>query len=333
MLVRLLIRATLGLTTALLVPAALAQDAGLSPADAKGWLSRIHEAASQRNYQGTFVFSAAGTVSGSRVAHYCEGREQYERIEMLDGQRRRVYRHNDVVHTLWPDRRTAVIEQRDPLLSFPALPRGGEDRLVEHYELRAQGTDRVAGHDAQVFVLKPRDAHRFGQRLWTDKASGLLLRADVVGAAGEVLETASFTEVTIGVRPQPDSVLGPMNRLAGWRVLRRSQARTELEREGWSLPEPVAGFREISCVKRTLEAAAEHEAQAEVLQTIFSDGLTHVSVFIEPYDARRHLRPMHTAIGATHTLMRRQGDFWITVVGDVPVPTLKKFAAALERRR
>jgi sigma-E factor negative regulatory protein RseB len=332
MLVRLLVRAALGLTTALLVPTAFAQDLPLSPVDAKGWLSRIHQAASQRNYQGTFVFSAGGAVSSSSVAHYAEGPEQYERIEMLDGQRRRVYRHNDVVHTLWPDRHTAVIEQRDPRLSFPALPRGGEDRLVEHYELRAQGSDRVAGHEAEVYVLQPRDAHRFGQRLWTDKASGLLLRADVLGAAGEVLETASFTEVAIGVRPQPDSVLRPMNRLAGWRVLRRTQVRTELEREGWMLPEPVAGFKEISCVRRALDGAAEH-GQVDVLQTIFSDGLTHVSVFIEPYDVQRHLRPMHTSIGATHTLMRRQGDFWITVVGDVPVPTLKKFAAALERRR
>jgi sigma-E factor negative regulatory protein RseB len=70
----------------------------------------------------------------------------------------------------------------------------------------------------------------------------------------------------------------------------------------------------------------------QALQTIFSDGLTHVSVFIEPFRAERHARPIHTAIGATHTLMRRQGDWWITVMGDVPLSTLKKFAAALERR-
>ena len=63
MLVRLLIRVALGLTTALLVSAAFAQDAQLSTADAKGWLSRIHQAASQRNYQGTFVIQQfPGTV-------------------------------------------------------------------------------------------------------------------------------------------------------------------------------------------------------------------------------------------------------------------------------
>jgi len=32
-------------------------------------------------------------------------------------------------------------------------------------------------------------------------------------------------------------------------------------------------------------------------------------------------------------LMRRHGDWWLTVMGDVPPPTLKAFAGALERRK
>ena len=35
---------------------------------------------------------------------------------------------------------------------------------------------------------------------------------------------------------------------------------------------------------------------------------------------------MHAAIGATQTLMRRLGDWWVTVVGDVPAATLRQFA-------
>lgn len=80
--------------------------------------------------------------------------------------------------------------------------------------------------------------------------------------------------------------------------------------------------------------ASVQEAPADlVLQTIFSDGLTYVSVFIEPFDPQRHQRAMRTAVGATQTLMRRQGDWWITVVGDVPPATLLAFANALERRK
>jgi len=217
---------------------------------------------------------------------------------------------------------------------FPSLLREGKEGVADHYNLSLTGEDRIAGHEAQVMLLQPRDAHRFGQRLWAEKGSGLLLRADILGPNGDVLESASFSELALNVRPQLESVLGPMRKLDGWQVLRRIHVRARLEEQGWSLSSPVAGFREISCIKRALQAAGrEQDDMGEVLQTIFSDGLTHVSVFIEPFNADRHLRAMHASVGATHTLMRRQGDWWVTVVGDVPVATLKMFAAALERRR
>ena len=70
-----------------------------------------------------------------------------------------------------------------------------------------------------------------------------------------------------------------------------------------------------------------------VLQSIFSDGLTHVSLFVEPFDPKRHQGEVAGSIGATHTLMTRRDDQWVTVMGDVPFETLKRFAAALERKR
>jgi sigma-E factor negative regulatory protein RseB len=125
-----------------------------------------------------------------------------------------------------------------------------------------------------------------------------------------------------------------MKKLDGYRVLRSVPQRTGLDAEGWRLATPVAGFRQISCVKRSLDAAGDGERapSAEVLHAIFSDGLTHVSVFVEPHRADRH-RAGTAAFGATYTLMQPLGPFWITVMGDVPMATLKLFAAALERVR
>ena len=70
-----------------------------------------------------------------------------------------------------------------------------------------------------------------------------------------------------------------------------------------------------------------------VLQLVFSDGMTYVSMFIEPFTAAKDQQPVQSAIGATRTVMRRQGDWWITVMGDVPMGTLQRFYAGLERRR
>ena len=304
-------------------------------AEARSWLQRIQSAASQRNYQGTLVVSAGGSMSSSRLAHYCEGNQYFERIDMLDGQPRRVYRHNEQVLTLWPAAKVARIEQRDAVALFPAVLSGSEEQLFERYDMLAEGTDRVAGHDAAVFLLRPRDGQRFAQRLWAEQASGLLLRADVLAPDGRVLETAAFSDVTIGIKAQPESVLAPMRKLEGYRVLRSAPQRTGLEAEGWRLAVPVIGFKPISCVKRSLDAGADGEraTSVEVLQTIYSDGLTHVSVFIEPFRAERH-RAGAAAIGATHTLMQPHGSqHWVTVMGDVPMATLKQFAAALVRLR
>ena len=306
-----------------------------SPHQVRNWLTRIHEAANHSNFQGTFVVSGGGAVASARIAHFCEGNNQFERIESLDGQARHVLRHNDLVQTVWPGKRVALVEQRDLLASFPALLQTGDDRITEFYDVYKQDADRVAGHEANVLWVKPKDAHRYGYRLWSDKGSGLLLRADVLGERSEVLETSAFSDVAIGVRSQPDSVLHAMKKLDGYRVFRPVLAPTSLDAEGWTLREGVPGFRQMSCVNRPLDggAADKDTNVSRVLQAIFSDGLTHVSVFIEPFNASRHTRAMHVAVGATQTLTQRQGEWWVTVVGDVPPGTLRMFANGLERKK
>jgi sigma-E factor negative regulatory protein RseB len=306
----------------------------VSGPEARQWLLRMHNAATQRNYQGTLVVSAEGAMSSSRIVHYCEGKDSFDIVEMLDGQPRRVLRHNEQVLTLWPSAKTARLEQREAIQPFPSLLTGSEEQLFERYELVSEGPARVAGFDAAVFVLRPRDAARFAQRLWAEQGSGLLLRADVVDADGRVLESSAFTDLTIGGKTKPpaaSTVQGALKQLDGWRLLKPASQPTSLESEGWKLKAPVAGFRQSSCVKRQLEPAADEkrQARAEVLHAIFTDGLTHVSLFIEPLRADRH-RSGGTASGATNTWMQAHGTHWLTVVGDVPAATLKQFAAALE---
>ena len=306
-----------------------------SLAEARVWLTRIHNAAVSANYQGTMVFSSVGGVlSSSRVWHFCVGDQTYERLEALDGRQQQIVRHNDAVHTLWPQSRLAVIERRETLAAWSTTPQSVDPQALEQYEVRREGNTRVAGRETVVFLLEPRDGLRYAQRLWADLASGLMLRADVLGPVNGtvrgVLESTAFSEVEIGVRPQPDLVLQVMRRLEGYRVLRPQQQRTTLEAEGWTLARPVAGFRHAGCVRRPMETAG---GEAPVLQSVFSDGLTHVSLFVEPYKPEHHRSEMQAQQGATASLMQRRGDHWFTVVGDVPLATLRLFADALERRR
>lgn len=60
--------------------------------------------------------------------------------------------------------------------------------LTEFYDIRKGALERIAGRDAQVVVLEPRDAWRYGHKFWVDTDSGLLLKAGMLdernGTAG-----------------------------------------------------------------------------------------------------------------------------------------------------
>jgi sigma-E factor negative regulatory protein RseB len=314
-------------------------------ADARAWIQRIHTAANTGNYQGTLVFSAGGTLSSSRVGHYAVGDQVYEQLDALDGREQRILRHNDAVQTLWPKTRTAVVEKRETLPGWSTTPQVVEPQALEQYDMRREADSRVAGRDTAVFLLEPRDGLRYARRFWADLTTGLLLRADLLGlpaggagaaaASRPVLESTAFSEVVIGVRPQPDAVTLAMQNLgkqSGWRVIKPQQQRSSLEADGWMLSNPVTGFRLAGSVRRGMDATGDDEP---VLQAVFSDGLTHVSLFVESYKPQRHRSEMQLQAqnGATAMLTQRRGEHWVTAVGDVPLATLKLFAGALERRR
>jgi sigma-E factor negative regulatory protein RseB len=302
--------------------------------DAKAWLTRIHAAARSGNYQGTLVYSASGQLSSSRVWHFSVGDQAYERLEALDGRQQRITRHNDIVHTFWPQTKVAVVEKRETLAAWATTPQQVDPQALDHYDLRREGSSRVAGREAAVLLLEPRDALRYAQRLWADQITGLMLRADVMAgpsrSARSVLESTAFSEVEIDVKPQPELVLQVMRKLEGYQQVRPPQKRTTLEAEGWALPKPVQGFRLAGSMRRGMQTAGDDEP---VLQAVFTDGLTHVSVFLEPFKAQRHQAEIQAQQGATTTLMARRGDHWVTVVGDVPAATLKLFSLAFERVR
>jgi sigma-E factor negative regulatory protein RseB len=140
----------------LMVALAPIQGARAEPAAAahemRTWLMRIHSAASHRNFQGTFVVSGGGSVASARIAHYCDGSNQYERIESLDGPARQVFRHNDMVRTIWPGSRVAQLEQRDLLSTFPALLQAGDDHIQDVYEVRRQATETLGGQGIRIAI-------------------------------------------------------------------------------------------------------------------------------------------------------------------------------------
>ena len=112
--------------------------------------------------------------------------------------------------------------------------------------------------------------------------------------------------------------------------------KTSADAEGWVLKTPVAGFKPVSCFKRPLAKSQNVQANlgiGEPMQWVFSDGLASVSLFVEPFDTQRHIKESILSLGATNTLTRQLGGYWLTAVGEVPAATLKQFTSGLERSK
>jgi sigma-E factor negative regulatory protein RseB len=300
--------------------------------DAKALFLRMQAAAAKSNFQGNLVVSSGGVLSSSRVTHFAVDGQVYEMLEAMDGRAHRVLRHNETVHMLWPQTQVAVIEKRQTLGAWSTTPQSVDAFALENYEPRRDGTARVAGRDALVLWMQPRDALRYAQRFWADRETGLMLRADVQSLPlqpPQVLESTAFSALDLGMAAQPQSVLQAMQPPAGYRVVRPQQQVTTLEAQGWALARPVPGFRLAGSVLRGVENAGKRDP---VLHAVFTDGLTLVSLFVETFDDKLHRGEAHNQQGATSSLSQRRGEHWFTVVAAAPLPTLRLFAGAMDKR-
>lgn len=296
------------------------------------WLMRMHEASKSRAYIGTYVVSSGGAMSSAKIWHVCEGNQQMERVETLTGAPRSTFRHNDRVVTFMPDHKLVRTEKRESLGLFPELLQSTDNRIADFYKVQREGVDRVAGVEADIVVLSPKDSMRFGYRVWTEQKKGLVVKLQTLDVDGKVLEQAAFSELQLDAPVKMDKLLQMMGKVDGYRVEQPVLVKTTAVAEGWVLKTPVPGFTPMSCYKRPAVSSASSSAE-EPLQWIFSDGLASVSLFVEPVDRQRHERESSMSMGATQTLTKQLGTYWLTVVGEVPMSTLKLFASGLERKK
>ncbi|MGF6777913.1 MucB/RseB C-terminal domain-containing protein [Paraburkholderia sp. GAS334] len=297
---------------------------------AADWLNRIHQAAQQQNYEGAFVYQRGSFVQSSRISHYATRNDgEYEQLESLDGKPRRMLRHNDDLYTFVPERHLCVVEKRQNKDSFPALLSAPGDQVLAVYEPKLLGTDRVAGIDSQVIELDPKDAYRYAYKLWADTKTGLLLRAQTLDPSGQVLEQLSFSQIRIGVPVDKTAIVSGIHNTAGWTVVRPPIESVDMEAQGWQMSPTVPGFHKIRELRRPMAARDPGDPTIPVDQAVFSDGLAAISIFVEPVEKNTRKEGSGSS-GATHVLVKRHGDFWITLLGEVPQATLQQFASAIE---
>jgi sigma-E factor negative regulatory protein RseB len=300
--------------------------------EAQAWLRKIQAGAQKLGYSGTFVYQQGTQMRTSRITHVLDGKNEIEKLEILDGKPREYIRNNDEIICYLPEAKTLLIEKRVTHDVFPAILAADPSELTDHYDVRKDEACRVAGHDCQSILLEPKDSLRYGYRLSAEKSTGLLLRAQTLNDKREVVEQIAFTQISIGgidksrVRPS-------FQNTSGWRV--ENAVMSPVNLSGWTVKAMPQGFRKIREVKRLVSDAAAtgtsvsmQSNRREVSQMVYSDGLAAISVFIEPGTQSRTEGSMQQ--GAMNIVGKRQGDFWLTIVGEVPPAAIRQVANSIE---
>ena len=288
-------------------------------------LKKIVQAAHQTDYSGTYIYQSGDYVETSRITHLSDGKNEYERLEGLDGERSEIIRKNNRVWCYLGERRV-MVAKREGARTFPALLPEQFPLLQDNYLILHGEADRVAGLQAFSILFQPRDKMRYSHKIWAHSDSGLLLKAVVLDEQGHVIEQYAFTQLKIGgdidrkwitqnisedhgssdgKAPAPD--MRPTTAESGWKV--------------YALP---AGFKKIAEVSRNLRGS-----KLPVAHLVFSDGLAGISVFIEKLGDRHSVKQGLHSKGAIQVFTRAMDANLLTVVGEVPPHTIMQVAESV----
>jgi len=312
------------------LPGALVPAAGAS-SEARAWLEQMSLAVQSLNYRGTFVYQHEGRLEAMHIVHQSEDGVEREKLYSLTGPKREVIRDNQVVTCILGDRQAVVVNKSRPRQPFPAgFARDIRD-LEKYYGFELAGRDRVAGLLCQLIAVQPRDRYRYGQRLCVDVDKRMLLRSELTGEQGRVIEQVMFTSIEFPEEIE-EAALRPDFQEAGFTWSRESEheeaPRQAQWRQHWTVERVPDGFM---MTDHNWHQLAAHDPGVE--HWVYSDGLASVSIYVEK--AKKGQEESYRGVsrrGALNAFGTMVNGHHVTVVGEVPPVTVEMIGRSVRYR-
>lgn len=270
------------------------------------------------DYQGSFVYEHNGEIDALRLFHEGGERER-ERLVSLSGPRSEVVRDGNLITCVQADRPAVLFPNRIGSRLLPLVPDTASSGFSKLYAAEFAGEERVAGYRARVIDILPRDGYRYGYRLWLEAESSLPLRSAVIDSGRRTLEQFMFVSLDIHAKPKASDLAPSASVGVG-------SAPDEMPLSAppqWRVADLPPGFVYLRGQRPTLAPTqAEHQ--------VYSDGVANVSVYVEPRDPRQADAPDSVLTrGVLSIYSRVDGDWKITVLGDVPRATVQRIARSV----
>ena len=160
-------------------------------------LEKMLAASRTVNYSGLVTYEKAARIKTVEILHLVNGDFSFRKINHLDGPK------GQYSKLLPVDNCASLIPYEDYPIASSILSKKSMEQIKKSYYfdlIRASENIpvRVAGRDAAVVLIRPRDEHRLPLRLSIDTESGIVLKTELFNLEGKALERFQFIKLAVG---------------------------------------------------------------------------------------------------------------------------------------
>ena len=287
-------------------------------------LEKASQAARKLSYKGIFLYQNLQDVRSIEITHLNNGTEEFARIVTLDGKPREALSRGNNMVVFNSNKENVMIQKRQNQSLFPAILPADIESVKAIYTLRFSDQERIGGRETQIVYLEPKDEYRYLYKLWLDKEYGLILKMSILDHQQKLIEQASFNQIALFTgqdlnwfKPSVDTHK---------KYIMDDVPENKVSHEKYcTIANLPAGYREVSHVTRTMGSQPQL-----VHHWIFSDGLSFVSLFVNPIPKGQKSRVGETQVGSSHVYARVMNGNQIMVVGEVPQATIQKISNSIQ---
>ena len=279
-------------------------------------LNRMNNALHELSYKGTLAYVRGDSLSTLRINHTVVNGVEDESV----------FRLNEA---------GSKVSRKLKGFSLASIPKINS-RMENIYSFDVGRTNRVAGLPCVIITARPKDRARYLKKYCINSQTGMLLDYVQVGKTHKPVERFMFTSIDIatskGAPKVEKSIASPKAKttiVVAQKGASSSQSANQLTLpnldDGWMINKLPKGYR----VRR---APNTHNKKGTGRHYIVSDGLSSLSVFLSPHTKNDPANKVVVNSGALNVLSQRKYNYLVTVVGEVPVATLKKILNNIRRK-
>jgi sigma-E factor negative regulatory protein RseB len=285
-------------------------------------------------YQGVVIYRGDDSFDVLKIEHRFKNDSERERLVSLTGEPRQLLRIDNRLISVLPKGKSLSVDRPSLKGLFRDIDQERIDKLKKFYDFRDLGEGRIAGRECTGVGIVPKDALRYGYEIWLDDEKHLPLKVTLVGPHNEVLEQVMFTDISFPASIADDVFEAEVD-TNKFNLVARNLPSLDAPATPPVVPDSAVvrlerlppGFEIIARDERS-----SPDGQGKVEHILLSDGLSAVSIFTEIQQQTVDNSKMFSGVvhrGPVQAYGRTEGSMHITIVGEVPVQTVRMIGDSL----